>query len=289
MGPQSGSPDLRASARSPSSTEDDLFDIPELDDNPVHVYRTSVKCVSGNPHVRKADVWVPKYADAEARSEHRLRIMRSNRWFPGSTTKVALRGIPFVNKGGHISGSTELIWKGSAAEFFATVVRRVFDVLKKRLSPGRYKKGRSTHRDLILKIAAWYTITLDDAGLERICRCDYKFRRGLHHYLMLQMDDQKRFLYGQLLQSSLWLQSRGSCNPRAKSIAKTDVIPLYFLRLKDGGSTKRSNTEYLNWWADAFVYQPVRIQFNPLGRPNHIPYGWGVRIHEQVTPLRILA
>jgi len=161
----------------------------------------------------------------DVRSKLGIRLMRSERWFPLRTTEVAVRVIPYIYNG-HISSNPLGYWKCSAQQHFATICRMVFEQLKDRFWKSGYKHRRDrVSRDFVAKVSIYYALTYNGGHLERLIRCNTKkaSHKLLHSYTCA-MDEQKRFLYGQMLSSILWLQSRG--NPRAKSILKT-YIPEY--------------------------------------------------------------
>jgi len=169
------------------------------------------------------EAWIPpQNPDPSIRRQIGVRLMRSTAWFPKSTTKVALRGLPYILPSGEITGSALYSWRSNSAQWFSTLCRAVW----KRLSKRSNKKSRRNRlsKDVVARISVYYCITQNNSNLERLWHCDAKRVRGLLHYLISIMDDQKRFLYDQMCQSILWLQSRGK--PRAQSISKF-IIPDY--------------------------------------------------------------
>lgn len=182
--------------------------------------------------------------------------MRSTRWLPGSTTKVAVRGQPQIDKGGHATTSL-LMWKCSSAQWFSTLAKDVYWRLRKRLNKGKSTKKHYS-RDLLGRIAIYYATTMNDSGLERLSRCNNrKVTRRLLEYLLHKMDENQWFLYGQMCQSILWLQSRG--NPRAKSIKKT-ILPYYRRISVKSYDCRREIYTYLAWLSDPWIVGPLRYQ-----------------------------
>lgn len=195
--------------------------------------------------------WEVPYATPEARNSLNYKLMRSERWFPRSTTKVANRGLPYIDRGGHICGSSLMTWKSSSAQWFSTVCRSVFNKLKNRMSHDT--KSYRKRRDFIAKVSVFYCITQDDSKLERIVRCHEHFAQGLYYKFVLQMDEQERFLFGQMLNSILWLQSRGK--PRAKSI---DELNHGFCKMVTSNKT-RDISVVLQRLSDPWITGPLKL------------------------------
>lgn len=169
-------------------------------------------------------VYRAKYLTADVRSLLGIRLMRSEAWFPSHDTRVSLRVIPFILNG-HITSQPLGYWHCTSSQFFATITRAIFNKLQKRVySSDKSKNRKKISPDLLARISIFYSSTLDDSKLERLLKCHPKKCRALLFHYICEMDEQKRFLYGQMLSSILWLQSRGK--PRAKSIQKS-FIPKY--------------------------------------------------------------
>jgi len=213
--------------------------------------------LSVHPTSRLDERWVaPKLLPREPLPTQVV-LRRSEKWFPKGTTKVASRGIPYIDKGGHITGSSKVIWKCSSAQWIATVARSIFDVIKKRMKHGSHRKSKKSIDDFAMRVAIYYSLTQNDSRLERLVRCHHKSSVSLLFKFVCEMDDQTRFSYGQMQTSILWLQSRGY--PRAKSISKC-YIPAYRnfgLRSYD---TTRDISVYLNWLCDPWIAGPLRYK-----------------------------
>lgn len=194
----------------------------------------------------------PLNPDRLQRRQLGVREMRSERWFPRSSTKVRTRGIPFISNSGHITGSTLYYWKCSSAQWFATLCRSVWKKLSRRNGKKSIKTKLS--KDLIARIAVYYSIKQSEGDLERVLHCHAKRARGLLHHLVCNMDDPQRFLYGQMLQSISWLQSRGK--PRAQSIEKFEIPDYRGLWTFD---TVRDISIHLNWASDPWIVGPLRL------------------------------
>lgn len=146
-----------------------------------------------------------------------IRQMRSHRWFPGSEKNILFwYKMPFITQQGYISPYTLYTWRCTPTQYFATLCRSVLKNLLKRNSKKR--KKFKLCRDMIARIAIYYSLTQDKSTLERLMHCTSNTRKLLDYYLS-QTDEPKRFLYGQMCNSILWLQSRGI--PRASSIKLT--------------------------------------------------------------------
>lgn len=207
------------------------------------------------PHSNTMKRVIEQPTTRESRYLTKTRLMRSERWFPDSRTKVRERGIPFVDNGGHITGSCTMTWKCSSAQWYATCIRSVLHKLKKRMKPGNPKYGRPS-LDLVTRIAVFYVTTLDDAALERLVRCRTKYTRGLLYHYWTKVDAQQRFCYGQILQSISWLQSRGK--PRAKSITKCYSPEYRRIGLRSYDARREIKT-YLHWLSDHWIVGPVQL------------------------------
>lgn len=194
-----------------------------------------------------------------------MALMRSERWNPPGGTKVRTRGIPFIDKGGHISGSSLMTWKCSSTQWFATVVHSVFARAKKRMNRPCTNKRKLKNDDLLMRIAIYYVCTLDDSAFERLLCCYTKGARKLLTYRVNAMDDRQRFLYGQATQSCSWLRYRG-CPPRVQSIKKTVVSDYRRFGLQTYDS-RRPRTEYLNWLCDPWIVGPLRLLKNESVTP----------------------
>jgi len=115
------------------------------------------------------------------------------------------------------------------------------------------KKKRHGRLDLIARISAYYVATQNDSALERLVRCRSPATRGLLYKLVSQMDEKPRFLYGQMLISILWLQSRGK--PRAKSIDEVEFGPCSEITQ----NKVRTISVYLNGLSDPWIVGPIRF------------------------------
>lgn len=182
-----------------------------------------------------------------------LRLMRSERWMPPVSTKIRNRGIPYILPSGHISGSSLATWKCSSAQWFATLCRSVWKRLSKRNNKKSIKKKLS--KDMVTRIAILYSISQNDGDLDRLWYCNTRNVRGLLHHKLCKLDDQKRFLYDQMLHSISWLQSRGS--PRAKSSCTENSTIVVHL---DSGRRWRFITEYLNFLCDPWIVGKLMIR-----------------------------
>jgi hypothetical protein len=208
--------------------------------------------VTSNWMQPKALPWVPPHNPGPTdRRQLGVRLMRSTRWFPRSTTKVACRGLPFITPAGHISTNILYTWKCNSAQFFATLCRSVLKSLLKRCNKKSRKNKLS--RDAIARIALYYSIDQRESKLERLLHCEVRNVRKLLSKLISNMDDQKRFLYGQMLSSILWLQSRG--RPRAQSMQKQEIPDYRGFWTFD---TIRDISEELNRAGDPWIVRPVK-------------------------------
>lgn len=199
------------------------------------------------------EIWVPvKNPDQHDRKLLGVRLMRSTRWFPRSTTKVAMRGLPYIMPSGHISGSTLYYWKCSSAQWFATLCRSVLKNLLKRNTKKSMRKKLS--RDAIARIAVYYSVSNSESDLERLLHCRVKDVRRLLHYYICKLDDQQRFLYDQMCNSISWLQSRGS--PRAQSVEKFEIPDYRGFWTFD---TIRDISIQLNFISDPWIIGKIRL------------------------------
>lgn len=209
---------------------------------------------------RKHDRLVIENAHSKITRKLGISLMRCERWNPGPPTKNRLRGVPFIDKGGHISGSCVMNWRCSSTQWFATVLHSVFRRSKRRMSKGSIDERKRKSDDLIFKIAAYYVCTMDDTAFERLL-CSYV--RGtlkLLTYLVNKMDDRQRFLYGQATCSAscLWLRYRG-CPPRVQSINKTILAHYRRFDLKIYDSVRERNS-YLNSLCDPWIVGGLRYE-----------------------------
>jgi len=176
--------------------------------------------------------------------------MRSERWTAEvSNTRVAVRAQPWIDPGGHISGSALLTWRCSAYQWFATTVRSVIQRISKREVVQKRSKYK-TSRQLTL-IAILYASTNDDRMLERLLNCKAKgFSKLLYHYIN-SVGAKTRFLYDQAVKAALWFELRG--NPRVQP-TKTTVLPEYrkFLRTY---STQRHKMDVVQALSDPWVIE----------------------------------
>jgi len=202
----------------------------------------------------KYSPYAPDKSSVISRDSLGVRLMRSERWFPG-TSKKAFRGIPYVDNAGHITGSVILNWRCSSAQWFSTVVRSVWKSLSKR-NRNKSRKNKMS-KDLLTRISIFYSISMDDSKLERLLHCDVGRARALLQFYTCNLDDQQRFLYGQMsLSGILWLQSRGK--PRAQSIKKTYIPSYRNFGLRSYDTTRDVNA-YLNWASDPWIVGPLRL------------------------------
>lgn len=240
---------------------------------PLEVVKERVR-VSFDNRAKGLLPYEPKYLTADVRCRLGIRLMRSERWFPGHSDKKSLRSIPFINNG-HITSQTLGFWHCTKSQFFATVTRQVHDALVNRVYSSNKRKNRKRIcRDLLTRIAIFYTSTLDDSKLERLLKCHPKRCRSLLFHYICEMDEQKRFLYGQMLQSILWLQSRG--NPRAKSILKTFIPRYRNLSVKDFstvGYIKRSLDAFGDPWIVRCEKAPLTAVRDPYPRIVRVSHG----------------
>jgi len=178
----------------------------------------------------------------------------SNRWLPGTRTKVRCRAMPFVTRSGTVSSNAVCYWVCSSAQWFASVVAtvrgRLLTRMRRRTNHGKW---RDRH-DLVSRIAAYYVITYNESLLTRMMECLKRSpscaRKLLEKYVS-RMDANNRLLYGQLLLSSLWLKSRGS-PPRAQSI-KTTFCPEYRNFTSGSFDTRRRISIRLDIKADPWI------------------------------------
>jgi len=189
-----------------------------------------------------------------------LRPKTSNRWLPDPnlSTKVRTRGIPLIDNGGHFLGSCVTTLRSSSAGYFTTMVARTLDVLKRRVHYRGNKSCKYT-LDFLTRLSCFYNITLNDYALERILRCNVKFSRRLLEKFSQRMDDQKRFLYGQICLHISWLKSRGSSIPRVKSIKKTYIAEYRSFDIRNYG-IQRYVVEVLNWLGDPWIVGPLKLR-----------------------------
>lgn len=174
---------------------------------------TSVAEVTLNERVAP---WVERYSPKHVTTQSRAlgtKLMRSEKWFPFGESKTRRRGLPYIMKSGHISGSVYLTWRCSSVQWFSTVVTSVFEKLKKRTIVTRRSKYKKYHH--LAEIAILYTLTMDDQLLERLLNCQRVGFRKLLFYHINRLDAKTRFLFDQACQSALWFQLRGY--PRVKS------------------------------------------------------------------------
>lgn len=174
------------------------------------------------------------------------KLMRSERWCPGVDSKNRLRVIPYIMKSGHISGSSLLTWKCTAAQWFATTVRAVIERIRHRnvvMKRSKYKKQRH-----LTEIALFYVLTNSDQLLERLLCCHRRGFRSLITYLKNTLDDKMRFCYDQALQDALWFELRGY--PRAQSNIENGFVVVYEPMVH---SRQRQMRECLNTISDPWI------------------------------------
>lgn len=197
------------------------------------------------------------------------RFKISEKWIPGARTKVRVRAIPYVTEWGTISSNGLVYWKCSSAQWIATLAATVYGRLHRRATrSNRYKMGRGS-RDLLAGISIFYTITLDEWAIERLYGCakrNHGAARRLLYRLVQLMDENQRFLYGQMCQSILWLQSRGDSNHGAKSIVRKTICAQYRNFDQKSYSAERQIKTYLNEISDPWIRNV--IQTNGGGTPD---------------------
>jgi len=203
-----------------------------------------------------SDSFTPEYGSKQNLAEIGLVMRRSERWLPhlGLSTKVRVRGIPFV-KSGHIGGCITTFVKCSSAQWYTTLVYSVYRSLAKRVHLRTYGK-RKWNADLLMRLSIYYVITFDDHHLERVLRTSGNPRKAVEK-LAHQMDDQKRFLYGQTCLHVSWLKSRGSKIPRVKSITKCFIEEYRIFGLRSY-SISQQIVDLLDWLSDPWIVGPFR-------------------------------
>jgi len=177
------------------------------------------------------------------------KLMRSERWAPEGDSKRRLRGLPYIMPSGHLSGSVKLLWRCSANQWFATVVRSVIERITKRAIVKRRCKYK-TQRNLT-EIAVYYVLTNDEYNLERLLCCRRSGFRGLIHKLT-HVDDQMRFCFDQALNSALWLELRG-LSPR--TVHKNYIVETVY-EPKVHSQSRQIRT-YLNLLSDPWIVSKV--------------------------------
>jgi len=180
----------------------------------------------------------------------------SQRWVRGSAnnTSVAVRACPFVTREGVISSNAVHYWKCSASQLVASTAATVYNRLVSRWR--RWSKNGSRvvpNRDLALRIAVLYTLTLDTGRLTRTLECakrnEAACRRLVYQWSRI-VDAQTRFWYGQLTSVTLWLQRR-AYKARDKS---TNLLEDYrIIEVALDKSIYHSAQIWINNWADFWV------------------------------------
>jgi len=107
-----------------------------------------------------------------------------------------------------------------------------------------------------MRLSIYYVITFDDHHLERVLRTSGNPRKAVEK-LAHQMDDQKRFLYGQTCLHVSWLKSRGSKIPRVKSITKCFIEEYRIFGLRSY-SISQQIVDLLDWLSDPWIVGPFR-------------------------------
>jgi hypothetical protein len=183
-----------------------------------------------------------------------FQFRESQRWCQGLNTVVSVRAMPFVTREGYISSNAVYYWKCSATQWIAsvsaTVYQRLYDRWKRMRIDG---DSIVPNRDLLLRVAVLYTLTLDDRLLVRTIECAKRNEgaaRKLLYYRSREVDAITRFWYGQLTSVTSWLQLR-SQRPRAKS---TNLLSDYrIIEVNLDNSINRKAQVWLSQYTDFWV------------------------------------
>jgi len=178
-----------------------------------------------------------------------MKLMRSQRWASDcGASKKRNRGLPYVMKSGHISGSCRATWVCSAYQWYATTVRSVIENISKR-SIVKKKNRRKTRRHLTM-IACLYVLTNDESMLERLLCCQRRGFQRTFYFFLSRVDDKTRFCYDQAARSANWFELRG--NPRVQSTRKT-ILPQYRNFDQHSYSAAREIRERMNSICDPWI------------------------------------
>lgn len=192
----------------------------------------------------------------------------SQRWCKeyGRFTRKAVRSIPFITREGFISSNSISYWECTATQWVATVSATVYQRIVGRWSRWTVDGDRvMPNRDLALRIAVLYTLTMDSNRLTRVIECAKRnedaCRRMVYHWSR-KVDAPIGFWYGQLCSTGTgsWLQHR-ALRARDKS---TNLLAHYRLIEVFDKSGINAGQKFLNNLTDPWIRRLDNYLETPL-------------------------
>lgn len=186
-------------------------------------------------------------------------------WAPKVHSKKNVYAVPFISKLGLITTAPLGYWKCEAKQLLCTIVSTIFQRLKNRMRKVLNSKRFHASLHLLFKAAALYGITNNEYMFSRfteVLKRNIGIARKLLYSQYKNMDADKRFTYGQILQEILWLQSRES-SPRAKSIICTEE-PEFRSFTKCNFEPHGSIRNFLNCWSKVYFDPAIKTRLTYL-------------------------
>jgi hypothetical protein len=157
--------------------------------------------------------WVPHeyyVSNKSNRPDSLVRFKESEKWFFDGNAAKRFRKVPYIDRNGLIHASVICSWKCSSYQLYMTIAATVYKRLKNLLYKVRHKYRPKPN--LLARIAMVYALENNDSWYKRCISMLFAKRRDALYahvyYYLKHVDANKRFLFDQVLQNTLWLQSR---------------------------------------------------------------------------------
>jgi hypothetical protein len=209
-----------------------------------------------------------------------VRFKVSEKWFSDDNAAKRCRKVPFIDRDGLIHASTVALWKCSSYQLYGTILSTVYKRLRSLVNRVRHKFRPKPN--LLLKVAAIYALENNDSWYKRCIAMIFNNRchalNGHIYYYMKNVDTNKRFLFDQVFQNTLWFQSRVlSPAPRDKSTpcASSESSGSYKQPSQAPcRSSVRNLTLFLNLrWSSVYQVIHEELKYLRSALDSHRPYG----------------
>jgi len=154
----------------------------------------------------------PKVPELHPLRVHSMNVRSSCRWFREWGSTRAPYPIPLVCSSGKFSGSTLCFWKAYPEQISASLSSTVYSRLSRIVGRRHGWRYMRRNRELLFKIAAFYTVTHIDYYLDRFLgifkQRSHGAAQSLLCWLLSRLGDNLRFVYNQICSQISWLTFR---------------------------------------------------------------------------------
>jgi len=198
----------------------------------------------------------PVFVHHQPMSNGLVRFKTSEKWLPATPSAKKMYQVPYIDQWGFVHATSVLSWYCTPTQLFATIL---CTINKRLVARTRYIKRKTRpSKDLLFQGALYYCLTNDDSFFKRfhamLSRKRHTELLKFVYYKINQLDANRRFLYDQVKNNTLWFQLRSRfCVRRVKSKSDDKANTHQRIDIRSSGAL----------WCNRFIHMWGRIFRSP--------------------------